>query len=63
MKISRTVVDWHAECRVSYQFKSPCENKKKLPPLLDSNFDVAHALLLYGKNTMGDPNFLEGMFR
>ena len=62
MKRSRTVVYWHAEFRVSYKFKFPCENKKKISPFLDSNQDVADALLLYRKKTVGCPNFLEGMF-
>ena len=29
---------------------------------MDSNKDLVDALMLYGKKTMGDPNFLEGMF-
>ena len=62
MKISRTVVDCHAEFRVSNKFKFPCENKKKLPPFLDSNRDVADVIMLHDKKTMGYPNFLEVMF-
>ena len=62
VKIYRTVVDWHAESIVSNKFKFPCENRKTLRPLLDSNQDVADALLLYGNKNMGNPNFLEVMF-
>ena len=29
---------------------------------MDSNQDVVDVLMLYGKKTMGDPNFLEVMF-
>ena len=47
---------------LSNKFRFQCENKKKLPPLLDSNKDVSDALLMCGKNPMGYPNFLEGMF-
>ena len=56
------MVDWHAESIVSNKFKFPCENRKTLRPLLDSNQDVADALLLYGNKNMGNPNFLEVMF-
>ena len=62
VKISRAVVDWHTEFRVSNKFKLPFENKKKLPPFMDSNPDIAYGLLIYGKNTMVYPNFLEIMF-
>ena len=30
---------------------------------MDSNQDLADALLLYGTNTMGGQNLLEGMFQ
>ena len=56
------MVDWHTEFRVSNKFKFPCENKKKLPLFLYSNPYVSDELLLYGKKTMGYPNFLEVMF-
>ena len=59
MKISQTVVDWHAEFRVSNKFKFPCENKKKLPPFMDSNQYAEDALLLYVNKTMGNPKLLE----
>ena len=62
MKRSQTVLYWHAEFRVSNQFKFPCENKKNLSLFIDSNKYVEDALFLYGNNTMGYPNFLEGIF-
>ena len=62
MKRSWTVVDCNAGFRVSYKFKFPCENKKKSPPFMGSNKYLADALMLYGKKTIGYPNFLEGMF-
>ena len=63
VKISQTVVNWHAEFRVSNKLNFPCENKKKIPFFLDYNQDVSDELLLYDKKTMGCPKFLEGMFR
>ena len=50
MQIFQTVVDWHAEFRVSNKFKFPYEKKKK-----------SDALLLNGKKTTGYPNLLEGI--
>ena len=51
------MVNWHAEFRVSNKFKFPCENRKKIPPFMDSNQDVADTLLMYGKNNMLYPDF------
>ena len=62
MKISRTVVDWNAEFRVSNKFKFPCEKKNKIPLFLDSNQDVADELLLYDKKNTVDTKLLEGIF-
>ena len=53
---------WHVEFMVSNKCKFPCEKKKKLPPFMDYNQDVADELLMHGKKTMGHPNFLEGIF-